>query len=114
MGSYGYGIARYGTGLRAGSIAFLSLTLGQLIHAVSCRSEHHTIFDPEPLPSNKYLNVALGGSFALQALALFVPGLRSLLGIGSIGIMDSLVVGGTAVLPLVVNEMTKKVQSENR
>ncbi len=114
IGSYGYGIARYGIGLRAGSIAFLSLTVGQLLHAISCRSDKHSIFDPEPLPSNKYLNVALGGSFALQALALFVPGLRSLLGIGPFGIMDSLVVGGTAVLPLVVNEMTKKAQGENR
>jgi Ca2+-transporting ATPase len=47
-------------------------------------------------------------------MALFVPGLRSLLGIGPIGIIDSLVVGGTAVLPLVVNEMTKKAQGENR
>ncbi len=114
MGSYGYGIARYGMGLRASSMAFLSLTTGQLLHAISCRSDQHSIFDSEPLPSNKYLNVALGGSFALQALTLLVPGLRSFLGIGPIGIIDSLVVGSTAVLPLVVNEMTKKAQGENK
>ena len=114
MSSYGYGIARYGIGSRASGIAFLSLTVGQLLHAISCRSDKHSIFDSEPLPSNKYLNLAMGGSFALQAMALFVPGLRSLLGIGPFGIMDSLVVGGTAVLPLVVNEMTKKAQGENR
>jgi len=114
MSSYGYGIARYGIGLRSSSIAFLSLTTGQLLHTISCRSDKHSIFDSEPLPSNKYLNLAMGGSFALQAMALFVPGLRSLLGIGPIGIIDSLVVGGTAVLPLVVNEMTKKAQGENR
>lgn len=112
MSAYGYGIARYGTGLRASSIAFLSLTFGQLIHALSCRSDKHTIFDSEPLPPNKYLNAALAGSFALQALTFAIPGLRSLLGIGPIGLIDSLVVGGTAVLPFVVNEMTKKVQKE--
>ena len=60
------------------------------------------------------MNLAIGGSFALQAMALFVPGLRSLLGIGPIGIIDSLVMGGTAMLPLVVNEITKKAQGENR
>jgi Ca2+-transporting ATPase len=114
MGSYSYGIARYGIGLRASSMAFLSLTVGQLLHAISCRSDKHSIFDSKPLPSNKYLNVALGGSFALQALALLVPGLRSLIGIGPMGIMDSLVVGTTAVLPLAVNEMTKKVQGKKR
>jgi P-type Ca2+ transporter type 2C len=112
MASYGYGIARYGTGLRASSMAFLSLTFGQLIHALSCRSDKHTIFDSEPMPPNKYLNAALGGSFALQALTFVIPGLRSLLGIGPIGLIDSLVVGSTSVIPFLVNEMTKKVQKE--
>ena len=112
MGSYGYGIARYGIGLRASSMAFLSLTFGQLIHALSCRSDKHTIFDSEPLPPNKYLNAALGASFALQAMTFVIPGLRSLLGIGPIGLIDSLVVGSTSVVPFLVNEMTKKVQKE--
>jgi Ca2+-transporting ATPase len=113
MSAYGYGIARYGLGLRASSMAFLSLTFGQLIHALSCRSDQHTIFDSEPpLPPNKYLNVALAGSFALQAMTFVIPGLRSLLGIGPIGLIDSLVVGSASVAPLLVNEMTKKVQKE--
>ena len=112
MVSYGYGVARYGTGLRASSLAFLSLTLGQLIHALSCRSDKHTIFDSEPMPPNKYLNAALGGSFALQAMTFVIPGLRSLLGIGPIGLIDSLVVGSTSVVPFFVNEMTKKVRKE--
>ncbi len=112
MASYAYGIARYGTGLRASSMAFLSLTFGQLIHALSCRSDKHTIFNSEPLPPNKYLNAALGGSFALQAMTFVIPGLRSLLGIGPIGLIDSLVVGSASVVPFLVNEMTKKVQKE--
>jgi len=112
MSAYGYGIARYGVGLRASSMAFLSLTFGQLIHALSCRSDQHTIFDSEPLPPNKYLNIALAGSFALQAMTFVIPGLRSLLGIGPIGLIDSIVVGSTSVAPLLVNEMTKKVQKE--
>ncbi len=107
LGAYGYGTARYGIGPRAGSLAFLSLTAGQLLHALSCRSEQHSMFSAERLPRNKYLEVALGGSFALQILAVTVPGLRRLLGIGPISIIDGLVIGGSAAFPLLVNEATK-------
>jgi Ca2+-transporting ATPase len=108
LAAYGYGIARYGMGPRAGSLAFLSLTSSQLLHALSCRSEKHSIFDREKLPPNRYLNMALAGSFGLQALSMFVPGLRSLLGIAPIGLLDGAVLGASAVVPLLVNEATKK------
>jgi Ca2+-transporting ATPase len=85
----------------------MSLTTGQLLHALSCRSEEHSIFSPDRLPRNRYLNMALGGSFALQVLALTIPGLRRLLGIAPISILDGLVIGGGAALPLLVNEATK-------
>lgn len=107
MGGYGYGIMRYGIGPQAGSIAFLSLTIGQLLHALHCRSENHGIFDKGSLPPNKYLNLALGGSFALQLLAMFTPGLRSLLGISRIGLTDAAVIGISATLPLLVNNALK-------
>jgi Ca2+-transporting ATPase len=106
--AYGYGIMKYGMGTQAGTLAFQGLTLGQLLHALSCRSESRSIFDKEKLPPNKYLNLALGGSFALQILTMFVPGLQRLLGIAPVGLIDSLVIGGRAVLPLIVNEATKK------
>jgi len=34
----------------------------QLLHAISCRSEEHSLFDfkQEKLPSNQYLNAAIG------------------------------------------------------
>lgn len=108
LGAYGYGIMRYGMGQRAGTMAFLSLTMGQLLHAISCRSEKHSIFDRGKLPPNKYLNLALGGSFALQVLSMVVPGLRSLLGIAPISLIDGIVIGGSAAVPLLVNESTKK------
>jgi len=108
LGAYAYGIAKYGMGPQAGTLAFHGLTLGQLLHALSCRSETRSIFDKEKQPSNKYLNLALGGSFAIQILTMFVPGLRGLLGIGPVGLIDGLVIGGSAVLPFIVNEATKK------
>ena len=108
MGAYGYGIARYGMGPQAGTMAFMGLTFGQILHALSCRSEKYSIFDKEKLPANRYLNMALAGSAALQALAMIVPGMRSLLGLSPISLADWLVVGGAAAAPLLINEATKR------
>ena len=108
LGAYGYGIARYGRGAQAGTMAFMTLTTSQLLHAISCRSEKISVFDKERLPSNRYLDAALGGSFALQALTVALPGLRGLLGTTTINFMDALVIAGGSLLPLVVNEATKK------
>jgi Ca2+-transporting ATPase len=108
MGAYGYGIARYGIGAQAGTMAFMSLTFGQIIHAISCRSEKFNMFDRNKIPPNRYLDAALAGSLALQGLAIVIPGMRSLLGIAPIGIADGLIVGGTALAPLLVNEATKR------
>jgi Ca2+-transporting ATPase len=107
MGAYGYGIMRYGMGAAASTLAFHSLTAGQLLHAVSCRSERHSIFSQEKLPSNKYLNLALGGSLLVQLGVMFIPGIRSILGLAPVGLLDGLVIGGTTLLPLLVNEATK-------
>jgi len=107
LSAYGYGIARYGIGPQAGTLAFSSLTVGQLLHAISCRADRAVIFGKEKLPSNTYLNWALGGSFALQIAAMTFPGLRSLLGLTPIGLIDGLVIGVSAFLPLMINEATK-------
>jgi Ca2+-transporting ATPase len=107
LGAYTYGISRYGMGARANSLAFQSLTLGQLLHAVSCRSETHSIFSQEKLPPNRYLNLALSGSLLLQLLTMLIPGLRNLLGVGAISALDGVVIGASSLLPLFVNEATK-------
>jgi Ca2+-transporting ATPase len=39
---------------------------------------------------------------------MFIPGLRSILGLAPMGLMDGLVIGSTALLPLLVNEATKQ------
>ncbi len=108
LSAYGYGVARYGAGAQAATLAFTSLTGAQLLHAISCRSETHTIFDPEPLPPNPYLVAALTGSAVAQGLTFAMPGLRSLLGIAPINALDGLVVGAATMLPLFVNETVKK------
>ena len=107
FGAYGYGLMRYGLGAQANTLAFHSLVTGQLLHALSCRSETHNIFSAEKLPPNPYLTMALGGSLVLQFLTMAVPGLRNLLNLSPLGLLDGLVISGTALLPLLVNEATK-------
>ncbi|MEF3168766.1 MAG: cation-transporting P-type ATPase [Deltaproteobacteria bacterium] len=107
LGAYGYGILRHGVGPGASAMAFLSLTTSQLLHAYSCRSETKNAFEVASRP-NPYLHAAVGGSLALQGAALFLPGLRSLLGIGAIGAVDAVVTGCAACLPFLINESIKK------
>ncbi len=107
LAAYGYAILRYGIGPQASTIAFMSLTSGQLLHTISCRSEKHSIFSKEKLPNNPYLNAAIAGSFAIQILAITFPPLRSLLKITPLNIVDGVVIGSSALLPLLVNEITK-------
>jgi Ca2+-transporting ATPase len=107
LAAYGYGLARYGAGPQAGTLAFMGLTSAQLLHALSCRSERHSVFGKDRLPPNNYLKAAIGGSLAIQTAAALVPGLRQFLGIGPIGLIDGVVIGASALLPFVINEATK-------
>jgi Ca2+-transporting ATPase len=108
LSAYGYGLVRYGMGARANTLAFTSLTVGQLLHTLSCRSHRHSLFSTPPLPANPYLTFAVSGSLALQLLAFIMPGLRRLLGLTTLTLLDSALVGASAILPLVVNEGTKR------
>jgi Ca2+-transporting ATPase len=111
IGAYGIGRIRYGAGPRAGTLAFLSLSTGQILHALSCRSTRHRIFGgsggQRTLQPNRHLSLALGGTLALQAAAVFVPSLRNLLGTAPITLFDGFVIGASSLWPLAVNEATK-------
>lgn len=111
LGAYGYAITQYGIGPQASTIGFMSLTMAQLLHGYSCRSQTHSIFSSEKLPPNQYLNIAIGGSFALQLVAAAIPGLRGLLQLAPINMVDSAVIGASALLPFLVNEATKEITS---
>jgi Ca2+-transporting ATPase len=111
LAAYGYGISRYGHGPQAGSLAFQTLVFGQLLHAFSCRSEHRSLFDQKRPPNNPYLNLAVGGSLALQTLTMFIPGLRGFLGLTPPTVIDTAVIGASALLPFLANESRKLAQS---
>ncbi|MFZ0255371.1 MAG: HAD-IC family P-type ATPase [Gammaproteobacteria bacterium] len=108
LASFGYALLRYGSGPRASTQAFTTLTLGQLLHALSCRSETHSLLAKDALPANHYLDIGLSGSLFAQLLTVLVPGLRHLLGTTPLALSDGLVAAAGAVGPLLINEAIKK------
>lgn len=105
LAAYGYGFLRYGGGPRAGTLAFNSLMLGQLLHAYSCRSRHRGLFGKGE--RNGKLDLAIVGSIGLQLLANLIPGLRSLLGTGVTSMPDIGVMLAGAGIPMLINDATK-------
>ncbi|ETR74273.1 MAG: Ca2+-transporting ATPase [Candidatus Magnetoglobus multicellularis str. Araruama] len=108
LGAYLYGLSRYGSGSHASTIAFHSLTVSQLVHTMICRTDHRQLFSNEKLPRNYYLDLAVGGSLALQVLANLIPGLKNIMNLTPLKVSDMLVVGGSAMFSSVMNDMLKK------
>lgn len=59
----------------------------------------------------KIFDLALVISLGLQFICLFIPSLGSLLKITTINVIDLVVIAIAALLPLIINEATKKVNS---
>jgi Ca2+-transporting ATPase len=110
LAAYSYAIRRYGLSPRAKSIAFLTLTSAQLLHAFSTRSERHHIFDSHQSAPNPYLPLSVGGGIALTLLIQLVPATRKLFGSRPLPAMDWLITSLGAALPLIANEMTKAMR----
>ncbi|MCG6937374.1 MAG: cation-transporting P-type ATPase [Gammaproteobacteria bacterium] len=114
MAAYIYGLKRYGPGAAASTLAFNTLTLNELAHAYSSRSEHRHVFSrSNNLPSNPYLNKAILVMTGLQAIASFTPGFRQILGTTPLGPVDLLVMAGGVLVPLIVNESLKPPMPED-
>jgi Ca2+-transporting ATPase len=107
LGAYGWGLLRYGPGPQASTLAFMTLTMGQLLHARACRSETHGLFSAERLPENRWLDRALLASAALQLATVLLPPLRGLLGTTPLLPADALVVAVAAGLPHLAIEAMK-------
>jgi Ca2+-transporting ATPase len=105
---------RYGPGAKANTLLFNSLTIAQLLHAYSTRSDHFSIYSKEKLSRNQYLDLAAGGTIALQVLAMVVPGMRKLFGSTPIGLLDTLVIAGGASAPFVINEFIKEINQKKQ
>ncbi len=107
LAAYAYGLRKHGQGPASATFVFHSLTTSQILHALTCRSQTISIFDREKLPPNPYLSVAVFGSLGLQVMTLFFPPIRRLLNTTPVSAGDLVVIGGTAIVPLLITEMTK-------
>jgi Ca2+-transporting ATPase len=108
MAAYLYGLKRYGPGAAASTLAFNTLTLNELAHAYSSRSEYRHVFNRNTdLQPNPHLNKAILGMAGLQAIVSFLPGPRQILGTAPMGLIDLFVIAGGVLGPLVVNEALK-------
>lgn len=106
LASFGYGLARYGPGPQARTLAFMSLTSAQLLYALAMRSSRP--LRRGGLQPNPTLQRAVGWSLAAQTGTVLLPFARRVLRTAPLGPLDALVVLTTATLPLLVRELLKE------
>ncbi|MCP3868786.1 MAG: cation-transporting P-type ATPase [Gammaproteobacteria bacterium] len=107
MGAYYLGMKRYGIGAEATTLAFNTLTLNELVHAMSSRSHYRNVIGGQKLRPNHALTAAVLGMGALQVVVSVVPGARLLLGTTALEKFDLLAIAAGVLGPLIVNEFTK-------
>jgi Ca2+-transporting ATPase len=103
-----YGGRRAGGGDPRG-FGFTTLTVAQLLMALSCRSEKRPVFGAHRLPPNRYLRWALGSLLALQGAAALLPGTRGLLGLTGMRGRDLAAAWAFGALPFLGVEAAKMI-----
>jgi Ca2+-transporting ATPase len=110
LGAYLYGLNTYGftgEGLKeARTIAFLTLTIGELLRAFSNRSERFSVFKIGFF-SNKFMNLGTGLSFILIIITVLIPPLRTIFETVPLNLEEIEIIIGFALLPFIVTEVSK-------
>jgi len=108
LGSYLWGLGRYGQGARARTLAFTTVCLSEILYALACRTE-----GPQPKgvprPPNRSLTTFLGVSAAAQVGTVALPPLRRLLGTTPLSAADWLVVAASSGAALGVTSALKRL-----
>ncbi len=108
MASYLWGIGRYGAGAQARTMAFSTITFGEILYARACRTERPHPRGEAPKP-NRYLAYCLAASAGAQVLALLLPPLRVVFGTAPLALADWLMVAGTSSSILALAEASKRL-----
>jgi Ca2+-transporting ATPase len=90
----------------AQTMAFVVLSVSQLIHSLNMRHPHKSIFQIG-LFTNKWLIASVLFGIFLQDVVITVPFLRDVFKVFDLNAKDWLFVGLLSVVPLVVNEIVK-------
>ncbi len=105
---------RAGPGARSSGTTFVALTAGQLLHALSCRSEEHNIWGGERLPANPALSRTMLALGLLTGGALLLPWSRRLLGVAGMTPGDWLLAGAAGGASYLTNEAIKAQRHTRR
>jgi Ca2+-transporting ATPase len=102
-----FGALRRGPGSpQARTIAFGSLVTAQLLHALTYRSAGGNAENAQRAGSS-VVPAVVGGSLVAQSVAMLLPGLRNLLGVAPLDLIDGLVMAAGGILPFLVNAARK-------
>lgn len=104
---FGHYFQIHGNEVEGRSIVFASFAVNSMIYIFAYRSLRRSIFHMTPLRQNRPLIWAVLGGLVLAVVAFLVPGLRSLLGIVPLNLVDWLMVAGVAVSLLMIVEVGK-------
>jgi Ca2+-transporting ATPase len=106
LGAFGLTWRRSGNAAHASTVAFSTISTGQLLYALACRSRERSGL--RGLGDNPALVAGIGGMLALQGATVVVPPLRRLLATTPLGLADLAVIGLGAVAPLALREALKR------
>jgi Ca2+-transporting ATPase len=105
LGAFGATWRRSGNAAHSSTVAFSTLSAGQLLYALACRSSERSGL--HSLGENPALIAGAGAMLALQAATVIAPPLRTLLATTPLGLADLALIGAGATVPLVVREALK-------
>ena len=92
----------------ARTMAFCTLSFGQLVHVYNVRSTHYSAFSNKIGP-NKYLIGATLISFAMMFLVLLIPPIEAIFSLVDLSLTQWLYVAAFSVAPIVIVEIAKLI-----
>jgi Ca2+-transporting ATPase len=101
-----FSIGRQESVLKGQSMAFITLSLCQLVHVFNFRSLHESVFK-RGLFGNKHLLLGVLAAGLLQAAVIFLPFLQEIFRVVDLTAVDWLRILGLVISPLVVGEIWK-------
>ena len=92
------------------TMAFITLSVIQLLHAYNCRSQTHSLFASNPF-KNKSMNLAALVGILLTSI-VFIPALSGIFGVASLSIYQLLIAVGMAIAIIPIVEIQKMITSK--
>lgn len=92
--------------MHAQTMAFVVLSISQLVHSLNMRSDKKSIFSLG-LFSNKYLIASIIFGIFLQDIIITVPFLAKIFNVHDLTLIDWLFISGLSLVPLIINEIAK-------